>query len=193
MMFRLNRPPQTSSKLVSRRHLLAAGMRLGIFVLALQTALFSNSAFAHREKTIFTTIQFNPRTSMLEVMHRTFAHDVEHTLGSTLRARGGIDNIEAQAWLALELSDAFTLWEADTETPMALEVIGAELEGEFFWIYQEVPIAAMPDVLRVRHLMLRNHWPDMSNFVNVKYGSDVVSALFEGSVNTLTVSSAQRE
>jgi hypothetical protein len=193
MMCRSILPRQIHSKPQSRRHVLATGCRCAVTGMALSTGLFGLPAYAHREKTIFTTIQYNPRSGMIEVMHRTYAHDVEHTLGNTLQARGGLESIEAQAWVALELGPAFTMWDGTTDALIPLELIGAEQEGEFFWIYQEAPAEKLPDALRIRHLMLRNQWPDMSNFVNVMFSSGVASALFAGNVETLTVSAGQVE
>jgi hypothetical protein len=193
MMCHLNLPRQIPSSPLIRRQLLATGARLAAAMVVASAGLASRTVLAHREKTIFTTIQYNPRAGMLEVMHRTYAHDVEHTLGNSLQARGGLDTIEAQAWVALELADAFGLWDDSSGVSIPLALVGAELEGEFFWIYQEAPMEALPQALRIRHLMLRNHWPDMSNFVNVQYSSGVASALFTDNVETRVVTAGQAE
>ena len=123
-------------------------------------------AQAHREKTVLTTITCNERTELLEIVHRTYAHDVEHTLGNQLQVQGGLDNVAAQARIGLELSNGFMLWDSKGEA-LPLTLVGAELEAEFFYIYQEAPCLPLSDVSKVRHEMLRNYWPDMTNYLNV--------------------------
>jgi len=163
--------------------------RLLLLAAVLPTGVTPVLALAHREKTLFTTIQHNARTGMVEIIHRSYAHDVEHTLGNQLQARGGLDNLEAQARLALELTAAFTLWTKDEE--VNLELVGAELDGEFFYVYQEAALPSIPHELRIRHLMLRNHWPDMTNFVNVLYPTGVAGTVFEGNTIFQTISASQ--
>ncbi len=133
--------------------------------------LIPTSAQAHREKTVLTTITCNPRTELLEIVHRTFAHDVEHTLGNHLQAQGGLDNLEAQARISLELSNSFMLWDASGDK-IPLTLLGGELEAEYFFIYQEAPCSTLTNIASVRHEMLRNYWPDMTNYLNVYFSSD---------------------
>ncbi len=126
---------------------------------------------AHREKTVLTTITCNERTELLEIVHRTFAHDVEHTLGNHLQAQGGLDNLEAQARISIELSNSFMLWDSKGKK-IPLTLVGGELEAEYFFIYQEAPCSALTEITSVRHEMLRNYWPDMTNYLNVYFAPD---------------------
>ena len=128
-------------------------------------------AQAHREKTVLTTITCNSHTELLEIVHRTFAHDLEHTLGNHLQAQGGLDNLEAQARISVELSNSFMLWDSKGKK-IPLTLVGGELEAEYFFIYQEAPCSALAEISSVRHEMLRNYWPDMTNYLNVYFASD---------------------
>lgn len=141
--------------------------------------LMSGSIQAHRQKTVLTTIQCNQRSELLEIVHRTFAHDVEHTLGNYLQTQGGLDNLEAQAQISVELSNSFMLWDSTGEK-IPLSLIGAELEAEYLYIYQEAPCAALGKITSVRHEMLRNYWPDMINFLNLYDASGTRSLIFTG-------------
>jgi hypothetical protein len=141
--------------------------------------LVSASTQAHRQKTVLTTIQCNQRTELLEIVHRTFAHDVEHTLGSHLQSQGGLDNLEAQARISVELSNSFMLWDSTGEK-IPLILIGAELDAEYLYIYQEAPCAALATITSVRHEMLRNYWPDMTNYLNLYDDSGTRSLIFTG-------------
>ena len=134
-------------------------------------------AQAHLEQTLLTSVSFNSRTQSLEIIHQIYAHDVEHAFGNTVQADGGLDRITAQARVGVELSKSFKLWDADgKEIPLVL--VGAELEAEFFYIYQEAELSSIPQEMRVEHGMLRNYWPNMQNYLNVDYGNFVKSLIF---------------
>mgnify|MGYP003624191514 CR=1 FL=1 len=142
---------------------------------------------AHREQSILTSIAFNPRTHMLEVIHQLYAHDVEHAFGNAIQSEGGLDNIRAQALVSLELAKSFRLWNAQREE-ISLILVGAELEAEFFYIYQEAEITAIPDVMQIEHGMLRNYWADMQNYLNVNYEGSVSSLIFSGNDGIKSIS-----
>ena len=156
-------------------HPLIAALLAGVLIFTL--LLVSGDTQAHREKTILTTIKCNQRTELLEIVHRTFAHDVEHTLGNHLQAQGGPDKLEAQARISVELSNSFTLWDSKGER-IPLTLLGAELESEYLYIYQEAPCSALTEITRVRHEMMRNYWPDMTNYLNLYDSSGTRSLIF---------------
>lgn len=139
--------------------------------------VLGSQAQAHRLKTVLTTIELNANTGMLEVVHRSYAHDVEHTLGGSLRNSGGLESIEGQARVAVELSESFTLWGEGGAT-INLVLVGAELENEFFYIYQEVPMTEMPGSFQIRNELLLDYWPDMTNYVNVQFKGGVQTLIF---------------
>ncbi len=160
-----------SRLLIYTASLIASLLKRTFLVSLCSLLLIPFNAQAHREKTVLTTITCNPRTELLEIVHRTFAHDVEHTLGNHLQAQGGLDNLEAQARISVELSNSFMLWDSKgKKSPLTL--IGAELEAEYFFIYQEAPCSALSEITSVRHEMLRNYWPDMTNYLNVYFAPD---------------------
>ena len=141
---------------------------------------------AHLEQTLLTTVAFNSRTQRLEVVHQIYAHDVEHAFGNLVQAEGGLDNVPAQALLGVELGKTFKLWKLDgEEIPLAL--VGAELEAEFLYIYQEAGITAIPESMRVEHGMLRNYWPNMRNYLNVDYGAVIKSLIFSDNDGVKTI------
>lgn len=148
-----------------------------LILFALLVLVMPAALQAHRQNTILTTVQYNPRTERMEVIHQIYAHDVEHAFGNQVQAEGGLDNIRAQALVSLALSRSFQIWD-DAGVEISLDLVGAELEAEFFYLYQEAAISAIPDHLRVRHDMLRAYWPDMQNYLNVDYGDFVGSLIF---------------
>jgi len=154
-------------------HALVPGLAAVLFLAALPPGVQ-----AHREQTILTTMECNERTGLAEIIHRTFAHDVEHTLGNRLQVLGGLDNLEARARVSLEFSNSFTLWNEQGEK-IPLQLVGAELDGEFFYIYQEAGCDILLGPLNVRHEMMRNYWPDMTNQLNIYYPSGTRSLVFD--------------
>ncbi len=152
---------------------------IGITLSLLLLLIDLSSALAHRQKTIFTTISYNPRTQALEIIHQAYAHDVEHAFGNRIQLESGLDNIRAQALVSLELSKSFKLWnEQGDEIPLSL--VGAELEADLFYIYQEADLPAIPKSMQIEHGILRNYWPDMQNYINVNYGESIRSLIFSG-------------
>ncbi len=132
---------------------------------------------AHIEQTLLTSIAYNPRTQKIEVIHQIYAHDIEHAFGNRIQSEGGLDDIRTQAMVGVELAETFKLWSANGEAiPLAL--VGAELEAEFFYIYQETDLPALPPEIGIEHGMLRNYWPDMQNYLNVDYGTFIKSLIF---------------
>jgi hypothetical protein len=146
---------------------------------------------AHLEQTLLTTVTYNPRTQRLEVIHQIYAHDVEHAFGNLVQEDGGLDALPAQAFVSVELAKSFKLWKTgDEEIPLAL--VGAELEAEFFYVYQEADISEIPQSMRVEHGILRNYWPDMRNYLNVDYGTSVKSLIFSNNDGAKTITGDQR-
>lgn len=160
---------------------------LSLILLALLTIQTAMQAQAHIEQTLLTTVAFNSRTQRLEVIHQIYAHDVEHAFGNVVQADGGLDSIPAQALVGVELGKTFKLWELDGDE-IPLQLVGAELEAEFFYIYQEAEIVGVPESMRVEHGMLRNYWPDMRNYVNVDYGPFIKSLIFSNNDGVKTLS-----
>lgn len=162
-------------------------MRLSsLILLAMLSFLGSMQAQAHIEQTLLTTISFNTRTQSVEVIHQVYAHDVEHAFGNVVQNQGGLDNVMAQALVGVELGNTFKLWKLNGEE-IPLSLVGAELEAEFFYIYQEATLSGIPDSMRVEHGMLRNYWPDMRNYLNVDYGAFVKSLIFSNSDGVKTI------
>ncbi|MDG2090544.1 MAG: hypothetical protein P8J61_05460 [Gammaproteobacteria bacterium] len=159
---------------------------LNLTLSALLALIGAVQAQAHLEQTLLTSVSFNSRTQRIEIVHQVYAHDVEHAFGNTVQADGGLDRIPAQARVGVELSNSFKLWDADgEEIPLAL--VGAELESEFFYIYQEAELTSIPEAMRVEHGMLRNYWPNMQNYLNVDYGNFVKSLIFSNNDGIKTI------
>jgi len=148
-------------------------------LLILTASLLATAVHAHRLQTVLTTISWNPNTQLVEVIHQTHAHDVEYALFDMLESQNGLENIRAQALASIELVKSFRLWDG-AGNEISLSLVGAELEADYFYIYQEVDLDEVPPDLRIEHGMLRNNWPEMQNYLNVEYADSLKSLIFSG-------------
>jgi hypothetical protein len=62
---------------------------------------------------------------------------------------------------------------------IALNYVGAEVDGQFLWVYQETSTIDSIASLTMVNMALRDVWPDQSNLVNVEREGEVYSVLFD--------------
>lgn len=154
------------------RALARAGLAGSLLALA---ALAVAPATAHRLKESLTTLEVNERTQLVEIVHRFYVHDAEHAVSQLAGLTGDIrgDEMLQQAF-GRYVARQFTLADADRE-PIALELLGVELEGPYLWVYQEMPAGRFDAIAFVRHQVMQDVWSDQVNQVNVKRTSGVRS------------------
>lgn len=134
--------------------------------LLLLSSLLSSSN-AHQQKEAYITLLFNERTGNLEVSHRFLLHDAEHGLTLILKGAGDLTTDEAtQERFAKYVQQNFSLRDANDET-LDLVTIGHEVEGKYFWIYQERSIPKTSAV-KINHSALHELWPSQTNHINVE-------------------------
>ena len=154
-------------------------------VIAVPLALAGMEASAHQQKAAVTEILFNPRTGNLEVAHRFSMHDAEHALRTELGIDGDLyASSDTQSDFASYVAERFAI--ADPEgSILPLNVLGTEISGGYFWVYQETPAPDGVGFLSVRHDALRDVWPNQVNRVNVKHRGEVRTLVFTGAADWL--------
>ena len=70
---------------------------------------------------------------------------------------------------------------------MPLNTVGYELEGKFFWVYQETPKPENVTMLSVSHEAMRDIWPTQINTVNFEGQGDIRTLTFDENVELLKV------
>lgn len=161
--------------MLSRRHILLGGAGL------ITGTLFSSSAFAHRERFTLTQIIWSPDSASLDITHSYHLHDAETALAEIgVLAKPDLLSLKAKARLALYTAENFSLRNAMDDSPIPLELIGAENEGRTSYVYQQAFLAAPPDKLWVDCRMFRGVVAEQINNVDVNYGNGVNSLLFRG-------------
>lgn len=142
----------------------------------------SHSAFSHQEKSAITQILLNNRNGYLEVAHRFYIHDAEHAAKLITGKPADIFNSEdTQKAFYEHVVSNFSLRINDQS--LQLKNIGFELEGLFFWAYQEIafdPAFLSNSFIEVQHSSLQKFWPDQVNTVNLESGKGkVTTAIFQ--------------
>lgn len=123
---------------------------------------------AHQQKEAYTTVLLNARTGNLEVSHRFFIHDAEHALKHLLGGEADIlQNAETQHAFAEYIKQRFFLRDGLGHT-LNLQDVGYEVEGKYFWVYQEIAIPKRLLSIRVKMDALQDVWLLQVNHVNVE-------------------------
>jgi hypothetical protein len=153
------------------------------------TLLFAAfSLYAHQQKTAISTVLFNPRTENIEIMHRFRVHDAEHAVKEIFSKNADIiDSQTTQQQFGDYVNQRFNLFDSN-QTSLPLKMVGVELEGKFFWVYQETIQPTKLDNLTIRHDALRDLWPEQINTINVEGKGKLQTLTFTESVELLKVS-----
>ncbi|MFC4698668.1 DUF6702 family protein [Glaciecola siphonariae] len=162
-----------------------------MFVLAAATALYSPATLAHQQKLALSKVVVNPRTDMLEIMHRFELHDAEHAVKEIFKSDADIiQSLETQAQFAQYVYARFGIYKANGEALDLVEV-GFEIEGKHFWVYQETPLPDSLEGLQVVHNALRDIWFAQSNTVNIEIGDKIKTLSFTDNTEVLSVNFTQ--
>ena len=96
-------------------------------------------ASAHRVHAGVTEVAVNPRTGEMEIVHRVYAHDLMTALDRTeVEAYSFLETEDGLARVGDYTRERFRM--ADGEGALFdLDYVGAEVDGEFAWIYFVAP------------------------------------------------------
>lgn len=153
-------------------------MRLDYILAGLAgAALMAAPVGAHELHAAVTEIAINPRTGEMEIMHRMFAHDLMEAMGEETMDEASFYSDPAHiAEIGSYVEGVFRF--ADP-TGMLYEptYIGAELEGEFAWVYfvSDAPEDASGFI--VDNDLLAETFADQTNMTNFRFDSHVRTAM----------------
>lgn len=135
--------------------------------------MLSSIASAHQQKEAFTTVLFNDRSGNIEVSHRFYIHDAEHALVELFNANADLMGSEqTQQQFAQYIQNQFRLLD-DQKKLLPLGSVGYEVEGKFFWVYQEIQQPQSINAVYVKMAALQDVWPGQINQINVEH-NDIV-------------------
>lgn len=163
---------------MQRRH----GITRRMAVLAGCALAVAPPALAHRSQTVLTTVMWNAASSLLEVTHRVHNADAEAWLAlqGTVGGASAVDItvVRNQAQMMLYVEQHFGL--TDGGRKIALEALGAEVEGEALLLYQTSKLAAPPKSLAIENRILRDVFEGQTNLVNVRLAQRTRTLIFSG-------------
>ncbi|WP_254303990.1 DUF6702 family protein [Shewanella sp. VB17] len=161
-----------------------AVLYIGVFWLLLMSVA---SAFAHQQKLAVTTLLFNNRSGLLEVTHKFYLHDAEHAVKDLFSPSANIVSDKlTQTTFIHYVEGQFSVKDLKGKD-IALSSVGSEIDGRYFWVYQEVTIPKAIEGIQVSNGALRDLWPSQVNLVNVEGKGALQSLLFEGESDWLTL------
>jgi hypothetical protein len=135
-------------------------------------------ALAHRSQTVLTMVMWNADKSILEVTHRFHNADAEAWLQFAGSQSTDITAVRNQAQLMLYVEGHFALTDGDKK--VALQPLGAEMEGEAILLYQECKLPAPPRNLSIDNRILRDVFDGQANLVNVRLAQRTRTLIFAG-------------
>jgi len=169
--------------------------RAFLLLFAALAVVASSPSYAHQQKTAVTRLLFNSNTGSLEIMHRLFLHDAEHAANVVFGAKQDIiQSADSRALFGSYVVNRFAVAFDDNASLQELAPIylGEEIDGQYLWVYQEVPDFATRHIgkalqLRVINSVLRDVWPDQSNLVNVERSGKIESITFSVGADSLQI------
>jgi hypothetical protein len=169
--------------------------RAFLLLFAALVVVASSPSYAHQQKTAVTRLLFNSNTGSLEIMHRLFLHDAEHAANVVFGAKQDIiQSADSRALFGSYVVNRFAVAYDDSASLQELTPIylGEEIDGQYLWVYQEVPDFATRHSgkamqLRIINSVLRDVWPDQSNLVNVERGGKIESITFSVGADSLQI------
>ncbi len=152
----------------------SAGFAIGLF-----SAANVPRAFAHKQRLSLTLIEWDDVQKTLDVTHSFHIHEAENALYDTGVLRyPDLTSLKSQLRLALYVDENFTL-ALNGKKKLALEIIGAEIDGQSAYVYQQIPLKKKPPQLIITCQIFHNIYTDQRNNVDVTLGETVQSLQFK--------------
>ena len=155
-------------------------------LLPLISFILTSAASADQLKAAVTTVLLNDRTNNIEVMHRFYLHDTEHAVQHLFNKDADILNSkDTQKSFANYVAEQFLARDL-ANNALPLTDVGFEVEGKYFWAYQE---KALPDNIKGIKLFngtLRSLWPTQINMVNIEGKGNIRTLYFSENKDWLT-------
>jgi len=130
--------------------------------LAALLLLWAQAGKAHREHGVWTELIWSE--DRFEITHHMHLQDA-HSVLAGLDADTGLDSPEGLARLALYVEDRF--WLVYGGETVSLDLLGAEAEGDFLYVFQEWPIAKPIEMPQIKSTLLEDIHPDAKTWVRI--------------------------
>ena len=140
--------------------------------------ILSGNVGAHEQKTSITVVLANKNSGLLEISHRFNIHDAEHALTKLFGGNTDIINDpDTQMRFSEYIQGQFALRISD-QLPISISYVGYEVDGKFFWVYQEAPLPPSIPQIQVFANALQSVWKRQTNLVNIEGLGSIQSLRF---------------
>lgn len=159
---------------------------MALSILGATIAFKGQSVQAHRTSSSLTTMVWVEADQGFEITHRLHLHDVQQALRNVIADPSTtIFDLKGQAELILYMSETFSA--GSPQGTIALEPIGAEVEGDYVYVYQEARLTALPTALSITDITFHDIYGEQENQVNLEYNGQITSVVFNLSDDTAKV------
>lgn len=155
----------------------AASFRVFKLAIAFIVLWHPTQGVAHRQHLSWSTVEWNAQTNILEITHRVHAHDASAWLTAQSNVDIAITDIEQQANFALYCSNNFKL--QHSQQWQTLEIVGAELQGNYLLTYQQLTLDSPPISLSYEVSILMDLFQDQEHVVNTISKGQTTSLNFD--------------
>ena len=133
--------------------------------------LFGQVADAHRVGIPVTTIEWNDRSQVWEIIHRLSAHDMEDAFGPGTDL-GALGQSELNTEISSYVDSKFQILGI-----MSLEFVGAEIDRDIAWAYYE--LSGLDQTVVVRNQLLQDAEATSVSLINVESANGRRSLSFD--------------
>ena len=112
-------------------------MARSLFILIISALLCSTAALSHRAPSLNSTISWNERSQHLEITHQIHQHDAQAMLEHIQTNSEDLSSLEHRAHIALLMNKHFYIGNTNDQ-PLPTKTIGAKLEADYIFVYQEL-------------------------------------------------------
>ena len=157
--------------------------RIALRALGACIAVGATRLRAHKLQYSLTDMYWRLDSGAFEVMHSLHLDDAM-TLLAYLGDPNGDLTPESQAQLLLYTEQHFQL--TRNNEPLALDPVGAQIDGDYLWIYQEQNLKTYPEHLTVTCTLMHDLFPAQQNQVNLRVGDAVRTLRFHQALRSVT-------
>jgi hypothetical protein len=128
------------------------------------------AAQAHRQHHVWTEIERNPNSGLVEISHRLHMQDAISVLqlAGKDKATLPIESVEALAEIALYVDRRFAVSPRCQNTKIqSLELVGAGIDDDFIYVFQEMQLSGQLHELVFTSSLLQDIEPYAASFVNL--------------------------
>lgn len=134
---------------------------------------------AHQLNYSYTELKWRVDKQVLEVTHSIHMDDAVVLLAHLGDFQASLD-LQSQAKLLLYVEQNFRLQVGERQ--LQLDPVGAQVEGDNLWIYQEIVLQKYPSGLIVHCTLMQDVFSSQTNQVNFVVGDEIKTGVYNSAL-----------